>query len=346
MTSQFEKEIYEQPSVLADFLEKNLSNVKAIASFLRKYDPKFILIAARGTSDNAAIYAKYLLSAYVRVPVGLAIPSLYTLYKQPPLMRQGLLIGISQSGESPDVLAVMEEAKRQNCPTLAIVNRIHSPMVQYADMVLPLNCGEEKAVAASKTHTAQLLAIASLTAAWLNDVQLIQDLTPIPNYIQEALQVHERVREIAEEIKSHDRILIVGRGFTYCTTHEIALKIKELSYISADPYSAADFKHGPIALVEEGFPLIALAPEGKTFETMKTLIHEVKALGAETIILSNHLALSAESHRFLPLPTALPEWLSPIVSVVPGQLLALSLTIARGNDPDRPRSLKKVTRTI
>lgn len=346
MTSQFEKEIYEQPIVLSSFLEKNLNNVRAITTFLRKYDPSFILIAARGTSDNAAIYAKYLLSAFAQIPVGLAIPSLYTLYKQPPLMRQGLLIGISQSGESPDVLAVMEEAKRQHCPTLAIVNRIDSPMVQYADMILPLNCGEEKAVAASKTHIAQLLAIASLTATWLNDPQLIRDLSPIPSYINQVLEVHEKVREIAEEIKSHDRMLIVGRGFTYCTTHEIALKIKELAYVSADPYSAADFKHGPIALVEEGFPLIALAPEGKTFQTMKALIYEVKELGAETIILSNHLAFSEDSHRFLPLPTALPEWLSPIVAVVPGQLLALSLTIARGNDPDRPRSLKKVTRTI
>lgn len=178
-------------------------------------------------------------------------------------MRQGLVIGISQSGESPDVLAVLEEAKTQKCSTLVIVNRIDSPMVQYADMILPLNCGEEKAVAASKTHTAQLMAVASLTAEWLEDRQLIQDLAPIPSYVREVLGVHAKVREIAAEIKLHDRILIVGRGFTYCTTHEIALKIKELAYISADPYSAADFKHGPIALVEEGFPLIALAPTGK-----------------------------------------------------------------------------------
>ncbi len=346
MTSQFEKEIYEQPHVLSNFLEQNRSELRAIASFLRRLDPKFILIAARGTSDNAAIYAKYLLSAYLRIPVGLAIPSLYTLYKQPPLMRQGLVIGISQSGESPDVLAVMDEAKSQKCSTLVIVNRIDSPMVQHADMILPLNCGEEKAVAASKTHTAQLMAVASLTAEWLDDPQLIQDIAPIPSYVREVLGVHAKVREIAAEIKSHDRILIVGRGFTYCTTHEIALKIKELAYISADPYSAADFKHGPIALVEEGFPLIALAPTGKTFDTMKALIHEVKGLGAETIILSNDLALSGESHRFLPLPAEMPEWLSPIVAVVPGQLLALSLTLARGNDPDKPRSLKKVTRTI
>ncbi len=345
MVSQFEKEIYEQPAVLANFLDKNLNNVKAIASIMRKYDPKFVLIAARGTSDNAAIYAKYLISAFLQIPVGLAIPSLYTIFKQPPLMRNGLVIGISQSGESPDVLAVMEEARKQSCPTLGIVNRIDSPLVQFSDMILPLNCGEEKAVAASKTHTAQLLAIASLTAMWRTDSQLINNLSPLPDTINDALKTHQRIKEIAEEIKTHDRILIVGRGFTYCTTHEIALKIKELAYISADPYSAADFKHGPIALVEEGFPLVAIAPEGKAFETMHALINEVKQIGAETIIISNRLSLAQENPRFLPIPLDVPEWLSPIVTVVPGQLLALSLTVARGNDPDKPRSLKKVTHT-
>jgi glucosamine--fructose-6-phosphate aminotransferase (isomerizing) len=346
MVSQFEKEIYEQPSVLSRFLDQRVNDVKAITTFLRECQPKFVLVAARGTSDNAAIYAKYLLSAFLRIPVGLAIPSLYTLYNQPPQMRQGLVIGISQSGESPDVLAVMEEAKRQQTPTLAIVNRIDSPLVRFADLILPLDCGEEKAVAASKTHTAQLLAIASLVAMWLNEPQMLRDLSPIPQYVHQVLQAHERVREIAEQIKEHNRLLIVGRGYTHCTTHEIALKIKELAYISADPYSAADFKHGPIALVEEGFPLIAIAPQGKTFETMKLLIQEVQQLGADTIIVSNHLDFSSHYPRFVPLPTELPEWISPIIAVVPGQLLALCLTIARGNDPDRPRSLKKVTRTI
>lgn len=345
MVSQFETEIYEQPAVLSRFLEQRIDDVKSIASFLREYQPRFALVAARGTSDNAAIYAKYLLSAFLRIPVGLAIPSLYTLYEQPPQMRQGLVIGISQSGESPDVLSVMEEAQRQQTPTLAIVNRVDSPLARFADMLLPLDCGEEKAVAASKTHTAQLLAIASLVAMWLDENQMIRDLSPIPQYVAQVLQTHQRVREIAEQLKDHDRLLIVGRGYTHCTTHEIALKIKELAYISADPYSAADFKHGPIALLEEGFPLIAIAPQGKTFATMKTLIQEVQQLGADTMIISNHLPLASDSTRFVPLPTALPEWIAPIVAVVPGQLLALCLTIARGNDPDQPRSLKKVTRT-
>ncbi|PWH19555.1 MAG: glucosamine--fructose-6-phosphate aminotransferase [Anaerolineae bacterium] len=346
MASQFETEIYEQPDVLSKFLDHRIGDVRTIATFLRKYDPKFVLIAARGTSDNAAIYAKYLFSAFLRVPVGLAIPSLYTLYNQPPQLHQGLVVGISQSGESPDVLAVMEEAKRQQAPTLAIVNQIDSPLVRYADMILPLDCGQEKAVAASKTHTAQLLSIASLVAMWLNDDRLIRDLSPIPEYVAQVLQVHERVREIASQIKCQDRLLIVGRGFTHCTTHEIALKIKELAYISADPYSAADFKHGPIALVEKGFPLVAVAPAGKTFEVMKAIIQEVQQLGADTILITNQFDLAADPSRILPIPTELPEWVSPIVAVVPGQLLALCLTIARGNDPDKPRSLKKVTRTI
>lgn len=346
MTSQFEKEIYEQPEILTNFINNNLEDVRAITSHLRKYDPKFVLIAARGTSDNAAIYAKYLISAFLKIPVGLAIPSLYTLYKQPPLMRQTLVIGISQSGASPDVLAVMEEAKKQKSPTLAIINRLDAPMIEYADLILPLNCGEEKAVAASKTHTAQLLAIASITALWLNVHDLIQNLYSIPDYIHQALATHSIVNGIAEQIKDHSRILIVGRGFTHCTTHEIALKIKELSYISADPYSAADFKHGPIALLEEGFPLIAIAPKGKTFQSMKGLIDEVNQQGAKTIVVSNDSSLAFNNSNFIALPEKLPEWISPIAAVVPGQLMALCLTLARGNDPDNPRRLKKVTKTI
>lgn len=346
MTSQFEKEIYEQPEILANFLKNNLGDVKSIVSILRKYDPKFVLIAARGTSDNAAIYAKYLISAFLRIPVGLAIPSLYTLYGQPPLMRQTLVIGISQSGASPDVLAVMEEAQKQKSPTLAIINQLDAPMIQFADLVLPLNCGEEKAVAASKTHSAQLLAIAALVATWHNTQELLQDLQPIPEYINQVLDTHSIVNSIAQQIKDHNRILIVGRGFTHCTTHEIALKIKELSYISADPYSAADFKHGPIALLEEGFPLIAIAPKGKTFYSMKELIEEVNQNGAETIVVSNDLSLSTQNQKFIPLPESLPEWIAPIIAVVPGQLMALCLTLARGNDPDNPRRLKKVTKTI
>lgn len=346
MTSQFEQEIYQQPEILANFLEHNLTEVKAIAAFLRRKDPQFVLIAARGTSDNAAIYAKYLISAFLRRPVGLAIPSLYTLYQQPPLMRHTLVIGISQSGASPDVLSVMEEAKKQQSPTLAIINRLDAPMVNFSDFILPLNCGEEKAVAASKTHTAQLLAIASLVAYWLDGKNLIQDLSFIPHYIQQVLKTHSTVDDLAKQIKDHNRILIVGRGYTHCTTHEIALKIKELSYISADPYSAADFKHGPIALLEEGFPLIAIAPKGKTFQTMKELIAEVNQLGAETIVISNQTELATHNPQFIPLPSSLPEWIAPIAAVVPGQLLALCLTLARGNDPDHPRRLRKVTKTI
>jgi glucosamine--fructose-6-phosphate aminotransferase (isomerizing) len=346
MTSFFEKEIYEQPQILARFLANNLEEVKAISAHLRKVNPQFVLIAARGTSDNAAIYAKYLLSAFLRIPVGLAIPSLYTLYQQPPLMRKTFVIGISQSGASPDVVAVMEEAQKQKCPTLAIVNRLDAPMIQFADQTIPLHCGEEKAVAASKTHTAQLLAIACLTATWLDDQRMINQLNFVPELIQKAIETHSVVRDIAEQIKHHNRLLIVGRGFTHCTTHEMALKIKELSYISADPYSAADFKHGPIALLEEGFPLIAIAPQGKTFQSMKDLIEEVNQAGAETIVVSNEVSLAHDPSKFIPLPQALPEWIAPIAAVVPGQLLALSLTLARGNDPDKPRRLTKVTKTI
>jgi len=345
MTSILEKEIFQQPDIIRNLVSSKSSQIEDLADTLRKEPPRFILIAARGTSDNAAIYAKYLLSGINRIPVGLAMPSLFTLYQQMPVLKDGLVIGISQSGQTPDVRAVLEEAQRQAVPTISISNAPDAPIASIADYNIILEAEEEKSVAASKTYTGQLTAVAMLSAYLSGDEKLIADLSLLDGYIETALSQKSVTQTIAEGFSKKDHIAIVGRGYNHCTTHEIALKIKELSYIVAQPYSAADFRHGPIAMLETGFPVLAIAVKGKTLSDMENMIEAIRWTGADLAIMTNAPWLCKLSKTPIQLPEDMPEWLSPIVGTVPGQLLALHLSLAKGIDPDKPRGLRKVTLT-
>ena len=233
MTSYFEKEIFQQPEVIGNLVQTHSAQFEELADTLRENPPSFILIAARGTSDNAAIYAKYLLSGINKIPVGLAMPSLFTLYHHLPILKDGLVIGISQSGQTPDVRAVLEEAQRQGVPTLSITNVPDAPIAKIADHNIILEAQEEKSIAASKTFTGQLTAVAMLVAYLSGDRKRIADLNSLPGYVQAALTQKSVTQTIAERFSKKDHIAVVGRGYTYCTIHEIALKIKEISYIVA-----------------------------------------------------------------------------------------------------------------
>jgi glucosamine--fructose-6-phosphate aminotransferase (isomerizing) len=292
------------------------------------------------------VYAKYLISAFNRTPVGLAAPSLFTLYDQPPVLRDCLVIGISQSGQTPDVCIVLEKAREQGALCVAITNAADSPLAEVAHYTLSLDAGEEQAVPASKTYTAQLAAIAMLSSHWEDTGKTRVDLEKLPTYVEDVLHQHHVIREIATRFAGKDHLLAVARGFNHCTTQEIALKIKELSYMVTQAYSAADFRHGPIAMLEEGFPILAIAPRGKSYEDMHAMIAEIRQTGADLVTISNVEEALRESITPIGLPDGLPEWLSPIVATIPGQLLALELALAKGFDPDSPRRLHKVTRTI
>jgi glutamine---fructose-6-phosphate transaminase (isomerizing) len=343
--SLLEQEIYEQPEVMGRLISTGAESTRRIVAQLHEKVPGFVLIAARGSSDNAANYAKYMFGALNGLPVALAAPSLYTLYRQPPQMRGGLVIGISQSGRGEDILAVLEKAKDQGAPTVAITNAGDSPLARVADYIILLNAGAEHSVAASKTYTAQLTAIAMLAALWNGDTRRFDELQRLPEWAGAALAQHGAAHKIAERFQRASEMIVVSRGFNDATAHEIALKIKELTYIAAEGYSAADLRHGPIALVESGYPVLALAPRGRAFGDMVDTIRELVARGADIALFSNDDALLAGSGLGLQLPADLPEWLSPIVGVIPGQLLALQLALARGFDPDAPRGLNKVTIT-
>ncbi len=343
--SFLQDEIRQQPQVLSTLLEREKENAWRIAAKLRAQGVKYLIVAARGTSDNAARYGQYLLGAYNRLPIGLATPSLFSIYAEPPQLDGALVVGISQSGQSSDIVAVLQEARRQGTPTLALVNDPDSPLAAQADDVLQLHAGEERAVAATKTYTAQLAALALLSCALDQDADRLAALRHVPLAIESVLEHQELIARAVERYRYMETCVVLGRGYNYATAFEVALKLKELNYLFAESYSSADFMHGPIAVVGSGFPALVVAPSGKMFATMRDFSLELKSRGAELVIISDRQDLLAEAVTPLPLPEGVPEWLSPLVAIVPGQLFALHLTLTKGNDPDQPRGLQKVTIT-
>ena len=339
-----EQEIREQPFVIQRLLDQERQNVARLTTELRgKFD--YVLIAARGTSDNAARYAQYVLGAHNQCQVALATPSLYTSYRQPPSLKGALVVGISQSGRSPDIVAVIEEGRRQGRPTLVITNVPDSPLAQAADYVINLQAGSEKAVAATKTYTASLAALALTSCCLANDDAALAELQRIPALMQQTLDGLWPLLPRVERYRYMDRCAVLGRGFNYATAFEISLKIKELTRTVAEPYSSADFLHGPVAMVQEGFPVMVVAPTGHVLDDMRSLTERLIQLGAERILISDQAEVLSQAHLALPLPGGLPEWLSPVVAVLPGQLFGLALAQARGLSPDKPEGLSKVTET-
>ena len=340
------REIAEQPESLRHLLTDGASEVEAIAHALRARAVRHVVIAARGSSDNAARYAQYVFGAFNRLTVTLATPSLFTRYLSPPRMDDALVVGISQSGESPDLVAVVEEGRRQGCATLAITNAAGSPLTEVADHTLLLRAGPERSVAATKTYTAQLLALAMLSAAIGDDSRRREELQAVPSHVAAALDVDDgAINAAAAALEDAGHGVVIGRGFNYATAFEISLKAKELAYVAVEPYSAADFQHGPIALIDTGFAAIVVNMAGAVSQEVEELLRAITARGARPVVLSNLDSSLSLALAPLRLPVGIPEWLSPIAAVVPGQLLAFHLSRHRGFDPDQPRGLSKVTRT-
>jgi glutamine---fructose-6-phosphate transaminase (isomerizing) len=344
---QLLREIDEQPGALARLLAERRDAVRDAAARIRAFDPAWVVIAARGTSDNAARYAQYVFGAFNQLSVALAVPSLFTQYAAPPRLGRALTIGISQSGQSPDVVSVIREARRQGGLTLAITNELESPLANAADLTLLLASGTEHAVAATKTYTNQLLMLAMLSAELSDDQQRRDELDTVPHAVEAALCATDAtaIGELAMQFRNAGRFLVLGRGFNYCTAFEIALKMKETSYVLAEPYSPADLYHGPIAMLDYGFPVLVVAPSGKASADVHALVDLLKSRRARVIALSDRDDVLSRTSSNIRLPEGVPEWLSPIVSVVPGQLWARSLAMAKGIDSDRPRGLSKVTLT-
>jgi len=345
MTTHLERELREQPASLERLLETQRGSAERVAALLRRSDVDYVLIASRGSSSNAARYAQYVLGRAHRVPVAFATPSLYTLYGQPPRLDGALVLGISQSGKSPDVKEVLEEARRQGRPTVAITNDVESPLALAADEVLALEAGDERAVAATKTYVNSLGAIALLFATATDDSAALGELERVPAHL--ALQLERSW----DDVQRLDRLgelhggTVVARGVNYATAYEIALKIRELSGLVTEAYSPADLMHGPIAAIQPGWPVIVVAPDGPARETVEEVFAPLRARGVRLIAVSDVRSVLRRAQTRLPLAPGVPEWLSPLTAVVPGQVLALRLTLLRDRDLDKPRGLRKITLT-
>ncbi len=340
------QEIHEQPAAVARLLQEDQEVIKALAAEIRRRDVSHVMIAARGTSDNAARYAKYLFGAHNRLPVALAAPSLYTIYHQPPRFGNALVLGVSQSGKSPDIVSVLAEARKQGALTAAITNISDSDLARTADFVLPLHAGDELAVAATKTYTTELAAIALLSTLLGGDAARLDELMQMPDRMAQVFEIEQDIPRVAERYRYLSACVTVGRGYNYATAFELALKLKELTYTVVEPYSSADFLHGPLALVQHGFPVIIIAPSGKMLPEMREFMATVKGRQAELLIVSDDNATLTDARIPLRLPAGAPEWLSPLITILPGQLLAMYLAAARDYDIDQPRGIHKVTETI
>ncbi len=339
-------EILEQPACLDRLLSSQRKNVEQIAAAIRARDIRYVFLAARGTSDNAGRYANYLWGAMNGLPLALATPSLFTYYGQPPRLKNALVVCVSQSGQSPDIVSVLQEGKRQGNLTLAITNAPDSPLAQSADFVLDVQAGPELSVAATKTYTNELLAIAMLSVALAGDAARWDKLAQVAGWAGEALKQDESIGRLAQRYRYMQQCVVLGRGYNYATAFEWALKLKELTYVEAEPYSSADFQHGPVAMVGRGFPVMAVVPAGKVFDSMMALLGHLKSnLLAELVVISNSAAALSLAESPIPIPAGVPEWLSPLVSIVPAQLFAYHLTRTKGYDENRPRTISKVTET-
>ncbi len=339
------QEIFSQPDVLARILQKEGRRINQVARAINSFDPQFVFLVARGSADNAGLYGKYLLGTFNRKVVALASPSIITRYGKTPDLSRALVVAISQSGESFDVVESVRAARAAGALTLAITNTAGSPLAQEAQEVLLCHAGPERSVAATKTYTAQLLLLAMLSTAMSGDLRRMTSLAQIPERTAEALQLDPVAREVAVRLRYLKQCVVIGRGYCYGTAFEVALKLAELTYMVAQPYSAADFRHGPMALVDHGFCVLLFCPKGRVLGDVQELFMELQKRGAEVIMFSDIKKLVQGATRGFKLPRGVPEWLAPLTAVIPGQLLAMHLCREKGLPLDTPRGLAKVTRT-
>ncbi len=336
------QEIAEQPAVLERTIQSERDKVGRLSRFLRSRDVDLIVIVARGSSDNASLFGRYLIEVTTGIPVSLSAPSVVTLYSAKLNLSRALVVGVSQSGEGTDINTVLESAKASGAFTLGITNEADSTMAKIADETLLIHAGRERSVAATKTYTGQMLHFYMLAAA-LADNKL--EFEKIPSYTANALELLPRVREIVDRYTFMENCVVVGRGMNYGNSYELALKLMETCYVVAERFSSADFFHGPLAIVERRFPVIMFGPSGVTKKSSIDLLEELRDLHADCLSITNDDEIAALSPHSLRLP-AMDEFLTPIPFIVPAQLFAALLSEAKGIDPDAPRSLKKVTKTI
>ncbi len=329
-------EVAEQPAVLAQILAVR-DELNAASERIAAAKPRFVLIAARGTSDHAGLYAKYLAEVRLQLPAGLVSPSALTVYGARPDMHDVLFIAVSQSGRSPDLVDSLDAARSHGALTVAVTNAIDSPLAEAAEIAIDVRAGAERAVAATKSYTAELLSLYLLIAG----VGAAEAAARLPEAAARtlALTTDDRLAALAAPLQYAERLVLTARGYSYATAREAALKLMECSYVSAMAFSGADLLHGPLAMIDHSVPVIAVTSPGRGGEAMGPVLERLAGLGAHVLRVgdADGLPIAADG---------LPEELLPVLEILPLQRLAWRLALDRGIDPDRPRGLSKVTQTL
>ncbi|HUQ33614.1 MAG TPA: SIS domain-containing protein [Pyrinomonadaceae bacterium] len=339
------QEIAEQPAALEKTIREERSKVERLGAFLKERDVDLIVLVARGSSDNAALFGRYLLEITTGIPVSLSAPSVHTIYKAKLKLGRALVIGVSQSGEGEDINLVLENARASGACTVGVTNEASSSMTKVVDETLLMHGGRERSVAATKTFTGQMLLFYMLAAA-LSDNQQAPAYEAIPEHVAQALGRQQAITELVERYVFMENCVVVGRGLIYANAYELALKLMETCYVVAERFSSADFLHGPLAMVERHFPVILFAPPGMMLQGVKELLERLKELRADTLVITADEEAARAASRAIIMPPEINEFLAPIPYIIPAQLFAALLANAKGLDPDAPRSLSKVTRTL
>jgi glucosamine--fructose-6-phosphate aminotransferase (isomerizing) len=342
-------EIEEQPQALARLLDDGLAQVRDLAATVRARRPRFAVLAARGTSDHAALYAKYLLEIRLGLACGLASPSTLAGYGARPDLTDVLWIVVSQSGGSPDLVESTAIARECGALTVAVTNAPESRLAAAAELAVDVHAGPERAVAATKSYTSQLLALYLLVDAVAGgDAATARTLPERVGTVLDAERARGAVHACAQRYRFVERLVTTGRGYAYPTAREAALKLMETSYLSAHAFSAADLLHGPLAMIDADRPVIAVAPDGVGAVALEPVLDRLHEREADVLLVADERVVARWGGKRSTVELALPavaEEVAPIVQIVPLQLLAHDMAVARGHDPDAPRGLAKVTLT-
>lgn len=340
-------EIREQPEALARTLAAELRHIEKFRAFIGRRKPRLVVFVARGTSDNAAQFGRYLIEIATGIPVSLAAPSVHTIYGARLNLKETLVVALSQSGESTDTNEVLEQARKAGAVAVGITNQPRSALARIAEHVFLVRAGREKSVAATKTYTGQLMILYLLAYALGAKIRMA-DLEAIPDFAAGALTLEAEVSAMAERYRFMHHAIVAGRGLNYANAFEFALKLMETCYIVAERFSSADFLHGPIAMVEPNFPIFLFTPSGPTWPSMQEMLMRSRDMKAETVVITDRRNLAAANlaSRVISIPARIPELYSPIPYIVPAQLFAAALALEKNLNPDRPRALSKITRTF
>lgn len=343
--TQMWNEIWEQPLALERCIERNRAMIAEIAGIIREKKIDRVVLAARGTSDHAAVYGKYVLEMLTGVPVSLASSSVFTIYKKSLDLKDALVIGISQSGRAADVQEVLKGAGEAGAITIGITNYPDSPIATAAKYHLNCEAGVERSVAATKTFTTQLMLLANLAAEWAGDRALLQELATVPERMPAVFEVAGEIEAKVARYRFMQECFVLARGINYAVSLEAALKIQETTYVRAKAFATSDFQHGPIAMIDQEIPVFVYAPEGPSLPDMLEMLYRLKESGIETVVISNNADALARGTCGFAIPPTDNDMISPFFNVTVAQMFACQLALVKGLNPDSPRGLHKVTIT-